>query len=158
MSNDPGFDVQKAHRYFSADCFNKAWALIEKAKRTPEEDEQMIRLNQTSLWHWTQRDDCRNTNMSIGYWQASRIYAILGRPEEAKRYGRLCLEHSRHESPFLLGYAYEALARAEKAGGNISKVQEYFAEALRLADGVLDVEDRKLLLSDLETVRPRGGP
>jgi hypothetical protein len=92
MAQDQDFDASKAHRYFSADCFNKAWALIEKTERTPAEDEQMIRLSQASLWHWTQRDDCTNENMSIGYWQASRIHATLGRADDARRYGQLCLE------------------------------------------------------------------
>src|SRR5688572_4192069 len=115
MGLDSNFDIGKVHRYFSADCFNKAWELIEKADRTPEEDEQMVRLNQASLWHWTQRDDCKSTNMSVGYWQASRIHAILGRAGEATRYGQLCLERSQEqESPFFLAYAFEALARAEK--------------------------------------------
>src|SRR5689334_594907 len=110
MAQEPNFDTRKAHRYFSAHCFNQAWDLIEKTDRTPTEDEQMIRLNQASIWHWTQRDDCKKSNMSIGYWQASRIHAILGRAEEARRYGQLCLEHTDQESAFLLAYAYEALA------------------------------------------------
>jgi hypothetical protein len=58
--------------------------LIEKRDRTPEEDEQMIRLNQASLWHRTQREDCISTNLSIGYWQAARIYTLLGRIEAAR--------------------------------------------------------------------------
>src|SRR5262245_27775596 len=114
MAQDPGFDTAKAHRYFSANCFNKAWEFIEKPDRTPDEDEQMIRLSQASMWHWTQREDCKRQNLSIGYWQLSRVYAIAGRPDDARRYGQLCLEHSREEPPFYLGYAYEALARAEK--------------------------------------------
>ena len=153
MAQDPSFDVSKAHRYFSADCFNKAWELIEKTNRTLAEDEQMIRLNQVSLWHWTQRDDCKGTNMSIGYWQASRIHAILGRAEEARRYGQLCLEHSQQESPFFLAYAYEALARAENAAGNRTMATQYRAEALRLAENVVDSEDRDQILNDLKTIK-----
>ena len=33
MSEQPGFDLQAAHRYFSAACFNQAWDLIDKADR-----------------------------------------------------------------------------------------------------------------------------
>ena len=153
MTQDPSFDANKAHRYFSADCFNKAWELIEKTNRTPAEDEQMIRLNQASLWHWTERDDCKGANMSIGYWQASRIHAILGRAEEARRYGLLCLENSPQESPFLQAYAYEALARAENAAGNGRKAEQYRVEALRLAESVKDSEDRDQILNDLKTIK-----
>jgi hypothetical protein len=152
MASNPEFDVSKAHRYFSAECFNKAWELIEKADRTPEEDEQMIGLSQASIWHWTQRDDCKNTNLSIGYWQAARTYAIVGRADEARRYARLCLDYSRQEAPFLLGYAYEALARAEKTAGDAAAARTYTAEAARLAETVSDAEDRKLLMNDLKTL------
>jgi hypothetical protein len=49
VAQDPGFDATKAHRHFSADCFNKAWELIERTDRTSAEDEQMIRLSHASL-------------------------------------------------------------------------------------------------------------
>jgi hypothetical protein len=143
--------MAKVHRYFSVECFNKAWELIEKPNRTPAEDEEMIRLTQASLFHWTKREDCKASNMSIGYWQASRIYAMVGRADEARRYGLLCLEYSRSETPFLHAYAYEALARAEKAAGNAGRAAEYRAEASRLAESVTDEEERKYLLSDIAT-------
>ena len=49
----PEFDPAKAHKFFSADCVNHAWGFIDKTDRTPEEDEQMLLLAMTSLWHWT---------------------------------------------------------------------------------------------------------
>ena len=153
MAQHPSFDLRQAHQYFSADCFNKAWELIEKPNRTSEEDEQMVRLNQASIWHWTQRDDCKSRNMSIGYWQASRIYAILGRSEEARRYGRLCLEHSQAEPPFFLVYAYEAMARAEKTAGNSALADEYCTEVARLAENITDPADKNLLLNDLSSIK-----
>ena len=147
------FDVAAAHRFFAVDCFNKAWELIEKADRTPEEDEQMLRLNQASIWHWTQREDCTNKNMSIGYWQTSRIYALLGRTNEARHYGQLFLHFSQQESPFLLAYANEALARAERLAGNEATAESYYIEALRLAEIVDDPEDKNYLINDLNTIK-----
>ena len=118
MPVTPSFDLKAAHRYFAADCFNNAWTLIEKPDRTPEEDEQMLRLNQASMWHWTQREDCTNRSLSIGYWQASRIHALLGRAAEARHYGELSLKYGSEEPPFFRGYAHEALARAEAKAGD----------------------------------------
>jgi len=66
MPKRPDFDMPAAHKYFAAQCFNAAWDLIEKPDRTPEEDEQMIQLTQTSNWHWTQRDDYTRKYASIG--------------------------------------------------------------------------------------------
>lgn len=107
MADKPDFDLSAAHRYFSAHCFNQAWELIEKAERTPDEDEQMIRLSLAATWHWTQRSDCTPTHLSVGYWQAARIYAILGQAENARRYAQMCLEASQAPGvePFYLAYA-----------------------------------------------------
>ncbi len=155
MSKEPSFDPQAAHRYFSADCFNKAWDLIDKKDRTPEEDEQMIRLNQASTWHWTQRSDCTPQNMSIGYWQTARIYTLLKQLENARRYGQLSLQAAQQEGvqPFALGYAYEALARAEAAAGNKAQMQAYLKQAHQVAERMTDLEDKEQLLADLDTIR-----
>lgn len=82
--------------------------------------------------------------------QASRIFAILGRVEAARHYAGLCLQHSGQEPPFYQGYAHEALARAERLAGNDSKAQEHAAEARRLAGEVVDPEEQKYLLADLD--------
>ena len=154
MTDKPEFDLDAANRYFSAECFNRAWDLMLKANRTPEEDQQMIRLSLASHWHWTQREDCTTTNASIGYWQTSRIYALLGQADNARRYGQLCLAASQGEGilPFYLGYAYEALARAESVAGNREKTAEYLREARRVAETMPNPEAKKQLLGDLDTI------
>ena len=58
MAESTGFDIEHAHKYFSVNCFNLTWELIDKPDRTPKDNEQMVRLAQASLWHWTQRPDC----------------------------------------------------------------------------------------------------
>jgi hypothetical protein len=153
VNKKPDFDTASAHRYFSAHCFNSAWDLIDKIGRTPEEDELMIQLNQASIWHWSQRADNADKNRSIGYWQASRIRALLGQADEARRYGQLCLQYSGQLEPFYLGYAYEALARAEQVAGNPAEAREYAAEARRLASQVSEAGEKKALLDDLAGIK-----
>ena len=148
----PDFDKNAAHKFFAVDCFNRSWDLIEKKERTPQEDEEMIRLNAASTWHWTQRPDCTARNLSIGYWQASRIRAIVGHADEAKRYATLCLEASRSEEPFYLGFAYEALARAEFVAGNIRDATRHLEQATALAAKVKAEDEQKLLKDDLESL------
>jgi hypothetical protein len=60
---------------------------------TPEEDRLMLSLSQASLFHWLNRPDCTAQNLSIGYWQAARIQALLGNPALACQYAEVCLEH-----------------------------------------------------------------
>jgi hypothetical protein len=155
MTKNNDFDLAAAHKYYSANCFNKAWDLIDKEQRTPEEDEQMIRLNQASHYHWTQRPDYSSTSASIGYWQSSRIYAILGQAENAMRYGQLCLQVSQEGGtpPFYLGYAYEALARAAAVAGNRQDMNGYLDKARAAAEEVQEADDRQVLLDDLHTIQ-----
>jgi hypothetical protein len=150
--NSPDFDLAAAHRHFAAQCFNLAWELIDKPQRTPDEDEQMIRLNQASLWHWSQRADCQPKNLSIGYWQAARIHSILGRAEDAVRYAELCLENSPEEDPFLMGYAYEALARSTLLIDDRNSSAQHLAMARKHAALVTDADDRQLLERDLQSL------
>lgn len=143
---------EAAHPFFSASCFNQAWDLIDKQDRTPEEDELMISLVHASIWHWSQRPDCTDTNRSIGYWQASRVYALLGQAGNARRYGQLCLEVTPKDLPFFLGYAYEALARAEWVAGDHEKANAYLAEARQQAARVPDPENQKFLEADIDSI------
>lgn len=147
-------DKSQAHKFFSADCFNNTWGLIDKADRTPEEDEQMLLLAMASLWHWTQREDHTLSNLSVGYWQVSRVHALRGHANEARRYGQLALDAgTRGEADaFTLGYAYEALARAEGVAGSNAKKAEYLEKARNAADEVTDEESKGWLLADLETI------
>jgi hypothetical protein len=67
------FDVDAAHKYFSAECFNRAWDLIEKKDRSPEENDTMLALSMSSFWHWTQRSDrgAENCRSLIGNFPGS---------------------------------------------------------------------------------------
>ena len=150
----PSFDATDAHKYFAVECFNRAWGLIEKSERAASEDEEMLLLSMASTWHWTRREDCRPVNLAVGYWQISRVHAILGRADEARRYGQLSLDACAGEGvdAFTRGYAYEALARAESIAGNRAKVEEHLVEARRAADKVTDEESRGWLVDDLNSM------
>jgi hypothetical protein len=155
MENPPKFDLNDAHRFFSADCFNHAWDYIDKPRRTPEEDQTMLLLTMASLWHWKMRPDVTEGNLSIGYWQVSRVYALINQPENARIYGQLCLAASKGEGclPFHLGYAYETLARAEALSGNQLKAQEYIELGKQVSEEMTDPDAKKQLLDDLATIR-----
>jgi hypothetical protein len=148
------FDVDTAHRYFSSTCFNQAWDLMDKPERTPEEDEEMLGRGMASFWHWKQRPDQTPTNLSVGYWQLSRIYALLGQADNSRRYGLRCMEVSRGDdvAPFFLGYACEALARAEAVAGNKEKMEDYLRQGREIAEKVKDSKAKKQLLDDLDQI------
>jgi hypothetical protein len=153
----PEFDTKKAHEFFSASCFNGTWALIDKADRTAEDDERMLLSAMASLWHWTNREDHTPTNLSIGYWQVSRVHALLERADEARRYGLLALDAATRgkADAFTRGYAYEALARAEAVAGDRAKSAGHLRKAKEAAAEVRDAQSRQWLLDDLKTIEDR---
>jgi hypothetical protein len=44
MPPKPEFDLESAHRFFSADCFNRTWDLLDIPSRSSDEDDQMLHL------------------------------------------------------------------------------------------------------------------
>jgi len=150
----PDFDTAAAHKYFAAHCFNSSWPLIEKQDRSPAEDEALVAMAHASLWHWTQRPDCTDQNLSVGHWLLSRVYSVLGDAAQAQRYARSCLRFSERDgvAPFYLGYAYEALARAAALGGDRSESARFLGLARQAAERVNEQDERKMLLDDLARI------
>jgi hypothetical protein len=154
MADTPNFDIQQAHKYFSADCFNKTWDNMDKdGGRSTEENMEMLHTAIASLWHWTQREDVTPRNLSIGYWQVSRVYCLIKQPNNARRYGLLALEYAKNLSPFLKGYAYETLARAEMIANNRVIMKVYLDKAREILAQINDEEDRQALAKDLDALK-----
>jgi tetratricopeptide (TPR) repeat protein len=152
----PNFDLAEAHKYFAAHCFNTAWDLIEKTDRTEADDRLMVALNQASIYHWLNRPDCTDRNLSIGYWQASRIQSLLGNHAEALRQAEACPQFSHDLAPFYLAYAHEALARAMAGLGRSEDAKRHLDIAAALAADVKDKHEREALLADLASVPSPG--
>jgi hypothetical protein len=152
MPDRPTFDLIAAHRYFAAECFNRTWDWIDKPARSADEDNQMLMSAFASLWHWYQRPDCTRQNLSVGYWQLSRVYALLKQPGPAMQYATRCLEYSQGEPPFYAAYAYEAVARAEAVAGNFAQTREAIAQARALSDQMADAESKQVFLADLNNI------
>ncbi|MES2793367.1 MAG: hypothetical protein V4719_27395 [Planctomycetota bacterium] len=149
------FDIAVAHQFFSAACFNAAWTLIDQPERTADDNEKMLALAHASIWHWRERKDCLPRNLSIGYWQLSRVYSLIRHGERAQHYGQLCLEISADEGPFFLAYAHESLARAAAILGEPGAMSEHLDRARQLAKMVKAADDREQVLADLDTIALR---
>lgn len=144
-----------SHKQMASQCFNRVWDFLDKAERSPQEEEQMIHLAHTSFWHWTQVEDHTPKNLSIGYWQISRVYAVVGNGEQSLFYANRCLEVSLQSeiAPFYIGYAYEALARAYKILNQKEQSNEAYEKCLDVAEGIIVEDSKKMLLQDLEDIR-----
>ena len=95
-------------------CFNKAWELLNKKELSADEKIELLTLVHASFWLWEQVPEKTKTNISIGYWQISRAYAVIQEGNLAMVYAEKCIRISNDSSvdSFYLAYGYEALSRA----------------------------------------------
>ncbi len=154
--HDPA-SLHVIHRYFAADCFNRCWEEIEKPERSDEDTDKMLTLAYASLWHWKQREDCRPVNLSIAYWQLSRVHSLAGDAHMARRFGDKCVAVGKANAldAFHVGYGYEALARAGLLEGDCKRAARDLAEADTCLGQITDAEERRALGDDLAALRER---
>ena len=142
----------RLHRKIGADLFNYTWSLLDQKRRTAEEDDEMVHAAHASRYHWGRAGG--PLQRSIGEWQISRVYAVLGRPEAAAYHGRRALEIALrgHLGRFYVAYAYEAMARAAALRGDRRERDRCLREARRLGALVRASDDRRMLTEDLATI------
>ncbi len=106
------------HRRFAVELFNDTWKLLEKKRRTADEEDRMVNGAHASRYHWGIAGGPEN--WAIGEWQVSRVYAVLRRPEPALHHASRCLALCRRHrlGDFVLAYAHEALARTHAVAGH----------------------------------------
>lgn len=146
------FDLAQAHRYFAANCFNDTWSQIEKPDRTPAEDDAMVLTAAASLWHWMQRHDCTDENLSIGHWLLSRTLALAEQGEASMRHGLRALELAAESSGFYVGYGHEAVARAAVVLNDEATFHTHLQKAQRCLGEVADPSEREMLEQDLQNL------
>jgi DNA-binding transcriptional MerR regulator len=151
-ANDrPALDAAVQRQLASA-LFNRVWTLLELEVRGEAEDAEMIHAAHASCYHWMQVGE--PVRRARGEWQCSRVYAVLGRPEAAMFHARKVLDICQREGigDFDLAFAYEALARAAAAAGDMDESGRWAGLARSACDEIADDADREIVLSDLETL------
>ena len=141
-------------RKLAADLYNHTWTLLEKPDRTPAEDDEMIHSAHASRFHWGEVGVGEPVNLARGEWQCSRVYAVLGRAEPALWHARRCLaiNEANGGADWDIASAYEAMARAHLAAGDLAEVAVWKAKATAALDGIADKDDRDLIEGDLATL------
>jgi DNA-binding transcriptional MerR regulator len=144
-----------AHRRLGVDLFNRTWTLMEKEGRTVEEDDELLHCAHASAYHWLHAGTAANRARSE--WQCSRVYTVLGRAEPALHHAQRCLAICESEPDALeewdLPFAYEALARAHAVAGDSAETSRCVERARTLGAAIADEDDRRLLETDLATIR-----
>ncbi len=147
---DPTEDQLAAwHRTFAPLAYNHTWTLLDRDGLTREEEVEMLTSSFAQRFHWREVGTPRN--WAIADWQISRVTAVLGYADLARRFGehslQTCLENDL--DPFVTGFAHEALARAAAEVDDVETFSEHLALAREMAAQIEDSEERDVLEADL---------
>ncbi|HEY7735933.1 MAG TPA: helix-turn-helix domain-containing protein [Candidatus Limnocylindrales bacterium] len=154
MSTPPGRpEVDDAtRRSLAVGLFNHVWSLLETADRTPAQDDELVHAAHASRYHWGEVGDA--SNLAIGEWQVSRVYATLGRGEPALHHARRCLAivEGHGLGGWRLASAYEALARASAVAGDRDAATRWKSLAEQALEAVDEADDREIVEQDIATL------
>jgi len=141
------------HRRVAADCFNRAWDLLDKKNRSSEDDVLMLHLAHASRYHWEMVGT--PTNRAVGDWQISRIYGELGQPGLALRFAKSCLKTCRDNGlTQIMHTADEAMSRAYAIAKDYRRARRYLDRARRRLDKLaLDKEDRAVYMGQINQTK-----
>ena len=139
-------------RRLASELFNHVWTLLDLEERTPAQEDEMIHAAHASRWHWGRVGGPEQH--AVGEWQCSRVYAVLGRGEQAAYHAQRCLELSVQDGvdAFVEASAHEAMARALAVMGDADGAVAERNLAYALAVALEDDDDRAVIESDLGTL------
>lgn len=149
ISNPSDEDLARWHRTMAPRAFNRTWELLDADDLTRVEEEEMLAATFAQRHHWYLVGTPRNC--AIADWQVSRVAAVLGYADLARRFGEVSLEMAVENGldPFVTGFAHEAIARAAADVDDVETFTEHLELARALLTEIEDDEDRDLLASDL---------
>lgn len=139
-------------RRVAVDLFNHVWRLLEIEARTPAQDDDLVHAAHASRWHWGRVGGPEQ--WAIGEWQCSRVYAVLGRGDQALFHAQRCLDlcDENGVESFVPASAHEALARAHAVRGDLEAACVERNLAYALAVELDDDDDRAVIEADLATL------
>ena len=138
-------EIQAWHRTMAPLAFNHTWSLLDLAERAASDEEDMLAATFSQRFHWYRVGTPRNR--AIADWQVSRVAAVLGYADLARRFGQLSLDlcEANDLDPFVRGFAHEAIARAAADVDDVDTFTEHLAAARALLNEIEDAEERDIL-------------
>lgn len=142
-------DLVQWQRKLAPMAFNRAWELLDRSELSTEEEEEMLAAAFAQRYHWYEIGDARN--WSIADWQVSRVAAVLGYADLARRFGFRSLEvaQAHNLGPFVEGFAHETIARAAAVVDDVDTFTEHMNAAKALIGAIEDADERSTLEADL---------
>ena len=141
---EPPFDQHSAHRWFGIELNNRIMDALEAGRVTPETAESHIHAAHASCHHWMQVGTAANHGR--GEFAVASVYAAAGLGEAALRHARRYLElvggHPEEMADWDRGFAWDALARAHAARGDLDSARQAREQAKAAGEAIAGEEDR----------------
>ncbi len=149
IENPSQDDLAVWNRTFAPRAFNRTWELLDAGELDREDEEEMLAAAFAQRYHWYEVGTERNR--AIADWQVSRVAAVLGYSDLARRFGERSMEIAVEYDldPFVKGFAHEAIARAAATVDDIETFTEHLELAKAALSAIEDDEDREVLAADL---------
>jgi hypothetical protein len=150
MNEEKTYTLPQAQLYFAADFHGKTWELLDKQKRTEDENERMLGCAYASLAHW--RAAGTVVRHQRGEWMLARVYAVLGEAQPALHHAHLCIDllnaHKSEMEDFDFAFAYEAVARAFAIAGDRPQAEKFIEKAQTAGKAIVEKEDRDIFFTE----------
>ncbi|NNF65021.1 MAG: hypothetical protein HKN07_12305 [Acidimicrobiia bacterium] len=147
--------TEDLHQWFGAQLNNEVWRAIDAAAVSPGSDsddkDELVYAAFASAHHWRQIGT--RANQARAEHLISRVATIVGLPDLALRHATRCLElveaHAGEMEDWDLGFALEALARAQMACGRVDEAHETLQRARAATAAIVDSGDREIVEGEL---------
>ena len=153
MTDEPTPEtIDKWHRRFAAECNNRTWDLIDKPKRTPAEDQEMLYNAYSAAFHWLKvGKPINNARADV---TLAHAHALLGQGEQALHYAQRCLAffESNVGEDWDVAFAHAEMAFAAAVLGDADLHAKHYAQAKKLGEAIQEEEDRTVFLDVLARI------
>jgi hypothetical protein len=147
----PADELPKLHKYFAVECNNRAWRLAESARRSPEDDREMLDAAHAAAFHWSRIGT--ELNSARAQMLLAHVHALRGHGEIAMKYARAAFDFvaSRASPAWELAFAHAVLANAAAAMRDPALHGAHYREA-KVLGAALDEGDRAVFEATFRSV------
>ncbi len=145
MSTSPDdTQLEQWHRWFAAECNNRAWALTTRA-HTQEDKRNLLDTAHASAFHWAAVGTELNRMRALML--LAHVHALVGHGPTALAYAREMQAYfaGRDTPDWELAFAHAILAQAAHAAGGAEKHAQAYSAARIAVEAIADPEDRKIV-------------
>jgi len=145
-------NLERWHRYFAAECNNRAWDLASKSDRIPTEDQEMLNLAHASAYHWSALG--KPVNNARADITLAHIHALLGHGQDAMKYAlrALAFFESSPAEDWDLAFAHSELAFAAAVLGDEYLHAKHYALAKEQGEAIKEDENRQVFLDEFAKI------